>query len=57
MRSWPTPDGTWPLAGQIVALGLVHVATCAVVSLAVGTEARAAPMRALIGRPGLALLH
>jgi threonine/homoserine/homoserine lactone efflux protein len=28
--------GTWPLAGQILALGLVHVAGCAVIYLVVG---------------------
>jgi threonine/homoserine/homoserine lactone efflux protein len=44
------PAGTWPLAGQIVALGLVHVATCAVVYLAVGTGARAV----LAARPSAA---
>jgi threonine/homoserine/homoserine lactone efflux protein len=34
-------DAAWPPAAQIVALGLVHVASCAVVYLAVGTGARA----------------
>lgn len=33
----------WPPAAQIVALGLVHVASCAIVYLAVGTGARAVP--------------
>jgi threonine/homoserine/homoserine lactone efflux protein len=35
------PVGTLPLAGQIVALGVVHIASCAVVYIAVGTGARA----------------
>lgn len=30
----------WPVAGQIVALGLVHVASCAVIYTAVGSGAR-----------------
>jgi threonine/homoserine/homoserine lactone efflux protein len=30
----------WPVAGQIVALGLVHVASCAVIYTGVGTGAR-----------------
>ncbi len=36
------PNAKWPIAGQIVALGLVHIATCGVVYLAVGASARAA---------------
>ena len=32
--------GTWPLGMQILALGAVHLATCAAVYLAVGTGAR-----------------
>lgn len=44
------PDGTWPVGVQIVALGLVHVASCAVVYLAVGLGAR----RVLRARPGAA---
>ncbi|MGG5752738.1 LysE family translocator [Zafaria sp. Z1313] len=35
------PGGAWPLSGQIVALGLVHIASCAVVYLAVGFGSRA----------------
>ena len=35
------PGAGWPVAGQIVALGLVHVASCAVVYTAVGSSARA----------------
>lgn len=36
-----TLDAAWPPAAQIVALGLVHVASCAAVYLAVGVGARA----------------
>ncbi|MEQ4724654.1 LysE family translocator [Nonomuraea sp. B19D2] len=41
------PDAGWPLAVQIVALGLVHVASCAVVYTGVGAAAR----RVLRARP------
>jgi threonine/homoserine/homoserine lactone efflux protein len=34
------PAADWPIAGQIVALGLVHVASCAVVYTGVGAGAR-----------------
>lgn len=34
------PNGSWPIAGQIVALGLIHVASCAVVYTGVGSGAR-----------------
>ena len=34
------PAADWPLAGQITTLGLVHVASCAVVYTAVGVGAR-----------------
>ncbi|MWA07024.1 LysE family transporter [Actinomadura sp. LD22] len=34
------PDAAWPAAMQITALGLVHVASCAVVYTGVGTGAR-----------------
>jgi threonine/homoserine/homoserine lactone efflux protein len=34
------PNGSWPLAGQIVVLGLIHVASCAVVYTGVGSGAR-----------------
>ncbi len=44
------PDARWPLAVQIVALGLVHVASCAVVYTGVGTGAR----RVLRTRPAAA---
>jgi threonine/homoserine/homoserine lactone efflux protein len=33
-------DARWPVAAQIVALGLVHVASCAIVYTMVGTGAR-----------------
>jgi threonine/homoserine/homoserine lactone efflux protein len=41
------PDAAWPIAAQIVVLGLVHVASCAVVYTGVGTGAR----RVLRARP------
>jgi threonine/homoserine/homoserine lactone efflux protein len=44
------PDAPWPVAAQIVALGLVHVASCAVIYTGVGTGAR----RVLRTRPGVA---
>jgi len=34
------PEARWPLAAQIMALGLVHVASCALVYTAVGAGAR-----------------
>ena len=34
------PEAAWPVAAQIVVLGLVHVASCAVVYTGVGTGAR-----------------
>jgi threonine/homoserine/homoserine lactone efflux protein len=34
------PAANWPIAVQIIALGLVHVASCAVIYLLVGTGAR-----------------
>jgi threonine/homoserine/homoserine lactone efflux protein len=34
------PAADWPIAGQIVALGLVHVVSCAVVYTGVGASAR-----------------
>lgn len=43
-------DASWPVAAQIVALGLVHVASCAVVYTLVGTGAR----RVLGTRPAAA---
>jgi len=44
------PDAAWPVAAQIVVLGLVHVASCAVVYTGVGTGAR----RVLRARPAAA---
>ena len=41
------PEAAWPVAAQIVVLGLVHVASCAVVYTGVGTGAR----RLLQARP------
>jgi threonine/homoserine/homoserine lactone efflux protein len=41
------PNAAWPIAVQIVVLGLVHVASCAVVYTGVGTGAR----RVLQARP------
>lgn len=34
------PNGSWPIAWQIVALGLIHVVSCAVVYTGVGSGAR-----------------
>ena len=45
------PNAAWPLALQIVVLGLVHVTSCAVVYTGVGTGAR----RVLRARPAGAL--
>jgi threonine/homoserine/homoserine lactone efflux protein len=44
------PTASWPLAVQIVVLGLVHVASCAVIYTVVGTGAR----RVLRARSALA---
>ena len=44
------PHAAWPIPAQIVALGLVHVASCAVIYTAVGTGARTV----LGSRPGAA---
>jgi threonine/homoserine/homoserine lactone efflux protein len=45
------PNAAWPLAVQIVVLGLVHVTSCAVVYTGVGTGAR----QVLRARPAAAL--
>jgi threonine/homoserine/homoserine lactone efflux protein len=45
------PNAAWPLALQIVVLGLVHMTSCAVVYTGVGTGAR----RVLRARPAAAL--
>ncbi|UVJ41339.1 LysE family translocator [Arthrobacter sp. CJ23] len=34
------PNGSWPIAGQVAILGLIHVASCAVVYTGVGVGAR-----------------
>ncbi|WP_328463372.1 LysE family translocator [Actinoplanes sp. NBC_00393] len=44
------PTASWPIAVQIIALGLVHVASCAVIYLLVGSGAR----RILRARPTVA---
>jgi threonine/homoserine/homoserine lactone efflux protein len=44
------PNARWPLSVQIVVLGLVHVASCAVIYTGVGTGAR----RVLRARPDTA---
>jgi threonine/homoserine/homoserine lactone efflux protein len=44
------PNAAWPIAVQIAVLGLVHVASCAVVYTGVGTGAR----RVLRARPAAA---
>nr|WP_202422525.1 LysE family translocator [Nocardiopsis alba] len=44
------PDGGWPLAAQIGALGLVHTVSCGVIYLGVGVLAR----RVLGARPAAA---
>jgi threonine/homoserine/homoserine lactone efflux protein len=46
------PRGSWPIAVQIVALGLVHMTSCAVIYSLVGTSAR----RVLRTRPAAALM-
>ncbi|WP_309815585.1 LysE family translocator [Pseudarthrobacter sulfonivorans] len=40
LPQFTSPDNSWPVAGQIVALGLVHVASCAVIYTGVGASAR-----------------
>ncbi|RSM68253.1 lysine transporter LysE [Actinoplanes sp. ATCC 53533] len=44
------PTVSWPLAAQIIVLGLVHVASCAVIYTVIGTGAR----RVLRARPTVA---
>ena len=41
MPQFIDPQSSWPVGGQIMLLGLVHVATCAVIYAGVGTGARA----------------
>ncbi|MBP1136600.1 threonine/homoserine/homoserine lactone efflux protein [Arthrobacter sp. PvP023] len=40
LPQFTSPVNSWPVAGQIVALGLVHVASCAAIYTGVGTGAR-----------------
>lgn len=40
MPQFIDPGSSWPVGGQILLLGLVHVATCAVIYTAVGSGAR-----------------
>jgi len=40
LPQFASPANSWPVAAQIVALGLVHVASCAVVYTGVGAGAR-----------------
>lgn len=50
LPQFANPAAPWPVPVQIAALGLVHVASCAVVYTGVGTGAR----RVLRARPGAA---
>lgn len=50
LPQFANPAAPWPVPAQITALGMVHVASCAVVYTAVGTGAR----RVLRSRPGAA---
>lgn len=50
LPQFANPSSPWPVPAQIVALGLVHIASCAVVYTGVGTGAR----RVLRARPGTA---
>ena len=50
MPQFADPGARWPLPAQLATLGLVHLATCAVVYLAVGAGAR----RVLRARPAAA---
>src|ERR1700754_133927 len=40
LPQFTTPAGRWPLAVQIVILGLIHIGTCAVIYTSVGAGAR-----------------
>lgn len=40
LPQFTNPQAPWPIGAQIVLLGLVHVATCAVIYTAVGVGAR-----------------
>ncbi|WP_329059366.1 LysE family translocator [Amycolatopsis sp. NBC_01480] len=56
------PDGGWPVAAQIVLLGLVHTTSCAIVYTGIGTGARAvlqtrpAAARVVIRVSGIAMI-
>jgi threonine/homoserine/homoserine lactone efflux protein len=50
LPQFTNPNAPWPVAIQIVTLGLVHVASCAVIYLVVGAGAR----QVLGARPGAA---
>jgi threonine/homoserine/homoserine lactone efflux protein len=50
LPQFANPDAPWPVPVQIATLGLVHVASCAVVYTGVGTAAR----RVLRAKPGAA---
>ena len=50
LPQFANPDNAWPVGAQILLLGLVHVASCAVVYTTVGTSAR----RVLRARPAAA---
>jgi threonine/homoserine/homoserine lactone efflux protein len=52
LPQWVDTSATWPAWSQIVALGLVHVASCAVIYTLVGLGAR----RVLRARPGAAVV-
>jgi threonine/homoserine/homoserine lactone efflux protein len=47
LPQFTSPNGSWPVAVQILVLGLVHVASCAVIYTGVGSGAR----RVLRARP------
>jgi threonine/homoserine/homoserine lactone efflux protein len=40
LPQFTNPNASWPVAAQILVLGLVHVASCAVIYTSVGTSAR-----------------
>jgi len=41
LPQFTNPDADWPVSAQLIALGLVHIASCAVIYTIVGTGARA----------------
>ncbi len=52
LPQFTSPLAAWPVSAQILALGMLHACSCAVVYLAVGFGARAV----LASRPGLAIM-